>query len=88
MVRQSGLTSIGLFAGCGGLDLGASRAGFELVKAYDNDPVAIETYRRNVSKNVEVLDLSGEMKEIPTGVDLIIGGPPCQGFSSAGPEVW
>jgi DNA (cytosine-5)-methyltransferase 1 len=83
--RSVKLTAVGLFSGCGGFDFGASLAGFDLVSAYDNDPFALETYRRNVSPNAEQFDLSeGCPMNIPRGIDLILGGPPCQGFSTAG----
>jgi DNA (cytosine-5)-methyltransferase 1 len=84
---MASLTAVGLFSGCGGFDLGASLAGFDLKGAFDNDPIAIETYRRNVSPHAEVLDLSvEEVSHSSNSVDLILGGPPCQGFSSAGPK--
>ena len=85
MTVDNTLTAIGLFAGCGGFDLGASHAGFTLVGAYDSDPIAIETYRRHVSPHAEVCDLAHEdVTRLPKRIDLVIGGPPCQGFSSAG----
>jgi DNA (cytosine-5)-methyltransferase 1 len=68
------------------MDYGAMLAGFELVAASDRDEIAIETYRRNVSPNATVADMATAPPVIPRGVDLLLGGPPCQGFSSAGPK--
>lgn len=80
-------TAVGLFAGAGGLDLGAKKAGFKMVFACDNDDAAMQTYRRNVSDNFEKVDLSDPPLQLfPTAADLLLGGPPCQGFSSAGPK--
>jgi DNA (cytosine-5)-methyltransferase 1 len=77
-------TFLSLYSGAGGLDLGFSRAGFEPVWANDIDPVAAETYRRNLGHECT----SGDVKklEVPGAgaADLVIGGPPCQGFSVAG----
>jgi len=85
--RKNGLTCAGLFAGCGGLDLGAAMAGFELVYAADSDSTAVSTYSNNVSPYAECIDLSkSEISPVAKGVDLLLGGPPCQGFSSAGPK--
>jgi DNA (cytosine-5)-methyltransferase 1 len=85
--KKNGLTCAGLFAGCGGLDLGAALAGFETVYAADSDPVAVSTYKRNVSPQAECIDLStSKISNVANGVDLLLGGPPCQGFSSAGPK--
>jgi DNA (cytosine-5)-methyltransferase 1 len=62
-------------------------AGFEPVYAADSDPIAIETYKNNVSPHAECLDLSNSaISHACDGVDLLLGGPPCQGFSSAGPK--
>lgn len=59
----------------------------EPVLAVDNDPVAIETYRANIGSHAVLGDLSNpDSVEPPTDVDLLLGGPPCQGFSSAGPK--
>ena len=83
--KPSGKTAVGLFCGCGGLDLGAKLAGFELVGAFDTDPIAIDTYKANVSPHAYVADLTLELPiELPRDIDLLLGSPPCQGFSSAG----
>ena len=83
-----------LFCGCGGLSSGFIEAGYNVVLGIDNWSDAIETFQFNhkLSKAI-VADLFNEMpKEISekTGIkniDLIIGGPPCQGFSVAGKRV-
>jgi len=81
------LRALSLFSGCGGLDLGARQAGIETVLAIDHDAIAIETYKRNISSDAIVADLTNNSSiAIPTNIDLLIGGPPCQGFSSAGPK--
>lgn len=83
------LTAIDAFAGAGGLSLGLRRAGFRVALAFDNDAVAVETYRKNLTDNVEELDASTttgavllERAGLGSGeLDLLAGGPPCQGFS-------
>lgn len=82
-----------LFAGCGGLSLGFAEAGFEVVAAADNWPEALAVYRRNFRHPAIELDLGdvdlakAVLSEWTTGIDGIIGGPPCQDFSSAGRRV-
>lgn len=77
---------LSLFSGCGGFDLGAKEAGFELELAIDNDPVAILTLKNNLGCNAKVADVTRlSCLDLPRA-DLLIGGPPCQGFSSAGPK--
>ncbi len=83
------LKVVDLFAGGGGLSLGFTNAGFNIVAAFDNWIPAIELYRLNFSNHPIVqCDLSNyhiAVKSIqPYQPDLIIGGPPCQDFSSAG----
>ena len=78
-------TVAAFYSGAGGLDLGFERAGFEILFANDIDPVAIETHKRHsnariaVAQDVYTLDLENALK-----ADVVIGGPPCQGFSVAG----
>ena len=75
-------TVIDLFAGAGGLSLGFVRAGANVVAAYDNWAPAVETYRRNVGDHVDQTEIIRSLG-VPAA-DIIVGGPPCQGFSSAG----
>ncbi len=77
---------IDLFCGCGGLSLGFQRAGFEIVAAFDNWQPALAVYRRNFSHPAINLDLSTPTAEVLANYEpeMIIGGPPCQDFSSAG----
>ena len=75
---------ISLFSGCGGLDLGFSNAGFQIVYANDNDKAVWETFEKNHGIKIDrrsICDIHHE--EIPEA-DGIIGGPPCQSWSIAG----
>ncbi len=82
------MTAIDLFCGCGGLSLGFQKAGFDVIAAFDNWDAAISLYRKNFSHPAHRLDLSDVEKSVemllPYNADMIIGGPPCQDFSSAG----
>jgi len=80
---------ISLFTGAGGLDHGFSQVGFTTVIATDNSKDAIETFNKNVGKEIALeMDL-GKIKPdeflnlVPIGSTPVglIGGPPCQGFS-------
>lgn len=69
-----------LFAGCGGMTRGFEDTGrFRAVFAVEWDGRAAETYRRNFGDHV----VDGPIEDVPTfpDVDVVIGGPPCQGFS-------
>jgi DNA (cytosine-5)-methyltransferase 1 len=75
---------VSLFCGAGGLDLGFARAGFEVIWANDAWADACATYRRNVGPHVVCADVrSVNPRRLPP-CDVVIGGPPCQGFSVAG----
>lgn len=84
------LRAVDLFCGTGGFSRGAHAAGFEVVSAYDFDPNLTYSYRRNFpGTNLFLKDISAltgaEVVEDAGGpVDLIFGGPPCQGFSLIG----
>ncbi len=79
---------IDLFSGCGGLSLGFEKAGYEVVAAFDNWQPAVDVYKENFTHPISNLDLKDEenacieLKKFD--FDLIMGGPPCQDFSSAG----
>lgn len=84
---------IDLFAGAGGLSLGAFRAGFDVVSAVELDPQAIHSHIINFPHTIhiqkDIMSLSGkellELSKIDNNQLLgIIGGPPCQGFSNIG----
>lgn len=79
---------VDLFAGCGGLSLGFEKAGFEVVAAFENWEPAINVYKENFHHPIFQQDLTNEkdaIKKIKSfSPDLIMGGPPCQDFSSAG----
>jgi len=80
-----GPTFLGLFSGCGGLDLGFSQAHFRCVGAYDIDPLALSVHRRNIGAPTHVCDLSASLPDRGLReVDVVVAGPPCQGFSLAG----
>src|SRR5258706_15418899 len=81
------MLAIDLFSGCGGISLGFQNAGFEIAAAFDNWQPAIDIYRKNFNHPIYAVDL-GNVTDYTVFSDLnpeiIIGGPPCQDFSSAG----
>ena len=84
-------TVIDLFCGCGGLSLGFQKAGFKILAGIDNDPIALSTFKSNLKSDVLNADLANDewhrllQQTIDQRqVDVIIGGPPCQGYSLTG----
>ena len=89
--KQDKPTFIDLFAGAGGLSIGLEQAGFQLVAATDWDHWSCETLRANHPgipvKEGDIVEINLDEFEKETGgieIDLIVGGPPCQGFSQLG----
>jgi DNA (cytosine-5)-methyltransferase 1 len=80
---ELGLTVLSLFTGGGGLDLGLEMAGFTTLVCVEIDKESCKTLRAN-RKDWTVFE--GDIREFePVGsYDLVVGGPPCQGFSTAG----
>jgi DNA (cytosine-5)-methyltransferase 1 len=89
-------TVVDLFCGAGGLSEGFHRAGFRTVLAVDQNPVAIRTYRLNHPEVPDDRVLCEDLRDFNADaqrlrdmlgdqeVDVLVGGPPCQGFSRAG----
>lgn len=80
---------VSLFSGCGGLDLGLSRAGFEPVVATDNDTLCAQSYKANFDDadfllaRAEDLDAEHFASALRDPVDLLAGGPPCPPYSKS-----
>ena len=77
---------ISLFSGCGGLDLGFERAGFDIPIANEYDSTIWETFVLNHPNTKLIKDDIRQINEtdFPNDIDGIIGGPPCQSWSEAG----
>lgn len=83
------LTSVSLFSGAGGLDVGFESAGFDTLFANEFDHDAATAWKANRPTTAHVMvegDINDHLDDLEahTGVDVLFGGPPCQGFSVAG----
>lgn len=82
---------IDFFCGAGGLSLGFVQEGFQIDLANDHEEVCIETYKYNHPEIPENRIIQGDIRKIVNhiedfiekDIDIVVGGPPCQGFSSA-----
>lgn len=87
-MKLSELKIIDIFAGCGGLSLGFQNAGFNIVGAIDNWLPAINVYSKNFDHPIYNYDLSIPENSYSIfeklNCNMVIGGAPCQSFSSAG----
>jgi len=79
---KKGVSVIELFAGCGGMALGFKKAGYHTLLANEWDASACETLKRNVTDRVANCAIE-EIDRFPRA-DVVVGGPPCQGFSNLG----
>ena len=80
------MRTIDIFCGCGGLSYGFVKEGFHLVRAFDNWKSAVDIYNDNFLHMAEIKDIYDIAADYIQSFspDLIIGGPPCQDYSSAG----
>jgi DNA (cytosine-5)-methyltransferase 1 len=85
--KSKEIIGVDLFAGAGGLSLGAVLAGIKVVLAIDSDSHAIETYKHNHRFTEVVVQDIRKVKKIEvqgkTSQRILFGGPPCQGFSTS-----
>lgn len=90
---QHRLTAVDLFSGAGGISIGLGDAGYDVLLANDLNSASAKTYRRNFPSHEfiegDIRNVSGREIIRKTGLikgelDLLIGGPPCQGFSIIG----
>lgn len=89
MPKKTQLTAVDLFAGAGGLSLGARRASFDVAAAVEVDRQITPTYQRNhpdavvLAKDIRCLTGAELLQVVPSGkIDLLMGCAPCQGFCS------
>ncbi|WP_051085895.1 DNA cytosine methyltransferase [Actinomycetospora chiangmaiensis] len=80
--RQQRYAAVSLFAGCGGMDLGAEASGrARVVWAIDNEHWAVETYRHNLGNHIVEADITQTpVPDVPC--DILLAGPPCQDYST------
>ncbi len=91
---MSNFNVIDLFCGCGGLSYGFERAGFNILLGIDNDEKALETFELNhneaksICGDITTISYEKDIKPLigDKSIDVIIGGPPCQGMSLSGPR--
>lgn len=87
---NNGLKAVSLFSGAGGLDVGFERAGYQTVWANEFDHDAATAWKENRPDNASVMvegdinDHLDDLEALRGSVDVLFGGPPCQGFSVAG----
>jgi len=82
-IKNKHYTVVSLFAGIGGIDLGFEFAGFQCIWANDFDKFACQTYRANVGDYIVEGDIRLVKDQIPEH-DVLVGGFPCQPFSTLG----
>lgn len=85
-MNNGDLSFSSLFSGCGGFDLGFVERGFRSLGAFDCNTEAVDNFGANIKGPVTQVDLTNGIPNEYSlvGLDALIAGPPCQGFSTAG----
>ena len=93
---SNNLRTIDCFCGAGGLSRGFLDAGYNVVLGVDFDDMALKTFKENhgnaqvmkldLFNHENILKIVDVLKENKIKLDVLVGGPPCQGFSLAGPR--
>lgn len=94
MMMQTNINVIDLFCGCGGLSYGFESAGYNIILGIDNDKKALETFELNhkgsksICGDITEITYKANIKPLvgDKTIDIIVGGPPCQGMSLSGPR--
>lgn len=95
--RANKYNVLDLFCGCGGMSWGLHKKGFNIVAGIDIWDIALKTYKLNhtdamiFNQDISVIDPEYILEQVnlpPEEIDVIIGGPPCQGFSKNTPASW
>ncbi|CAC9960838.1 DNA-cytosine methyltransferase (EC 2.1.1.37) [uncultured Gammaproteobacteria bacterium] len=91
MIDLQKLTAVELFSGAGGLSIGLERAGFQVVLANEIEPDFAKSFALNhphskvICNDIHAIDFQQELQNLSIShIDLVSGGPPCQGFSTVG----
>lgn len=84
--KNNDIITVSTFSGAGGLDIGAIKAGAKIVWANDMMKEACQSYSTNIGNHIHQGDINDYIPSLSEyeGADLVVGGPPCQGFSVAG----
>ena len=92
---MAALRVLDLFCGCGGLSAGVRDAGFQIIAGVDSNPQYIQTFVHNFPDSIAICsdlsrmhpsELLRKIGMAPGDLDLLVGGPPCQGFSKNVPR--
>ena len=94
MELKNSMKAIEFYSGVGGFSLGVKRAGFDVMAAFEIDWRHVETYNKNfkgdlaIKEDVSRIDFEKNDYGVDiSDLDLVFGGPPCQGFSTGGKQI-